>query len=66
MRSEPQIVLREGKPWAVILKLKEYRELLERAEAWEDLKYLRTLRKRPLKFRKLADFPREYRTQERA
>jgi hypothetical protein len=38
------------------LGIEEYRELLERVEDAEDLKTLRAMRKRPLKFRKLEDF----------
>ena len=55
-RKDPEIVMRGGKPTAVILGIKEYRELLERVEDAEDLKALKTMRKRPLKFRKLEDF----------
>ncbi len=55
-----EIVLREGKPAAVILDIDEYREMLERLEDVEDLRILREMRKRPLKFRKLDDFLREY------
>jgi PHD/YefM family antitoxin component YafN of YafNO toxin-antitoxin module len=55
-RKDPEIVMRGGKPTAVILGIDEYRELLERAEDAEDLKTLREMRKRPLKFRKFEDF----------
>ena len=55
-RKNPEIVLRDGKPAAVILKIDEYRELLERLEDIEDLKALAQMRKRPLKFRRLEDF----------
>ena len=48
--------MRGGKPTAVILGIEEYRELLERVEDAEDLKTLKAMRKRPLKFRKLDDF----------
>ena len=47
---------RGGKPTAVILGIEEYRELFERVEDAEDLKALKAMRKRPLKFRKLEDF----------
>lgn len=56
----PQIVLRDGKPAAVILDIKEYQELLERLEDLEDLQILQKMRKRSLKFRKLEDFLKEY------
>jgi PHD/YefM family antitoxin component YafN of YafNO toxin-antitoxin module len=55
-RKDPEIVMRGGKPTAVILGIEEYRELLERVEDAEDLKTLKAMRKRPLSFRKLEDF----------
>jgi PHD/YefM family antitoxin component YafN of YafNO toxin-antitoxin module len=59
-RVEPEIVMRKGKPAAVILEIEEYRQLLERLEDSEDLKILDAMRKRPLKFRKLEDFLKEF------
>jgi PHD/YefM family antitoxin component YafN of YafNO toxin-antitoxin module len=59
-RSEPEIVLRDGKAAAVILDIEHYRELLERAEDAEDLKALRAIRRRPMKFRRLDDFLKSY------
>ena len=56
----PEIVLREGKPTAVILDIGEYQEMLERLEDMEDLKMLENMRKTPLKFRNLEDFLKEY------
>ena len=58
-RTTPEIVIRQGKPAAVILDIDEYRELLERLEDAEDLKMLAAMRKKPLKFRKMEDFLRE-------
>jgi PHD/YefM family antitoxin component YafN of YafNO toxin-antitoxin module len=58
-RSEPEIVMRRGKPAAVILDIEEYRALLERVEDAEDLKMLKAMRKKPLKFRKLEEFLKE-------
>ncbi len=55
-RKSPEIVLKEGKPTAVILDIDEYREMLERLEDLEDLNMLKEMRKRPLRFRKLEDF----------
>jgi 2-methylcitrate dehydratase PrpD len=55
----PDIVIREGKPVAVILDIDEYQELLERLEDQHDLKMLQEMRSRPLKFRKLDDFLKE-------
>ena len=59
-RKTPEIVLREGKPTAVILDIDEYQEILERLEDLEDLKMLEEMRKTPLKFRRLDDFLEEY------
>jgi PHD/YefM family antitoxin component YafN of YafNO toxin-antitoxin module len=59
-RKTPEIVLREGKPSAVILDIDEYRQMLEHLEDLEDLNMLEEMRKRPLKFRKVEDFLKEY------
>lgn len=59
-RKSPEIVLRDGKPAAVILDIGEYREMLERLEDVKDLKALEKMRKRPLQFRRLEDFLKEY------
>lgn len=59
-KKKPEIVLRDGKPKAVIIDIDEYQEMLERLEDIEDLKLLRGIRKNTLRFRKLEDFLREY------
>lgn len=59
-RKAPDIVLRDGKPVAVILDIDEYQEMLEQLEDTKDLKRLEEMRKKPLKFRKLEDFLKEY------
>ena len=56
----PDIVLKNGKPSAVILDIDKYQEMLERLEDAEDLKILAEMRKKPLKFKKLEDFLKEY------
>ncbi|MDP2896205.1 MAG: type II toxin-antitoxin system prevent-host-death family antitoxin [bacterium] len=56
----PEFIVRDSKPVAVILDIDDYREILERLEDAEDLKVLREMRKRPLQFRKLDDFLKEY------
>jgi PHD/YefM family antitoxin component YafN of YafNO toxin-antitoxin module len=61
-RKAPELVLKEGKPTAVILDIDEYQEMLERLEDVEDLRMLEEMRKKPLKFRKLEDFLKEYQT----
>jgi PHD/YefM family antitoxin component YafN of YafNO toxin-antitoxin module len=59
-KKAPEIILRNGKPAAVILDIETYREMLERLEDVEDLKMLAEMRKKPLKFKKLEDFLGEY------
>lgn len=48
MPGPVRIVLKDGKPSAVILDIDVYREMLERLEDLEDLKALGEIRKRPL------------------
>jgi len=59
-RKTPEIILRGGKPKAVILDIEEYQEMLERLEDAEDLKVLEEMRRKPLEFKKLEDFLNEY------
>lgn len=59
-RKKPEIILKGGKPRAVILDIEEYREILERLEDTEDLRALEEMRGKPLKFRRLQDFLDEY------
>lgn len=59
-RNIPEIVLREGKPSAVILDIDQYQQMLEKLEDVEDLEMLKRMRKKPLKFKKLEDFLKEY------
>ena len=58
-RKKPEIVVRDGKPTAVILDIDEYQEMLERLEDTEDLKTLEAMREKPLRFRKFEDFLKE-------
>jgi prevent-host-death family protein len=51
-----QFVVENGKPAAVILDIREYRKMIERLEDQDDLRVLRQMKKRPLKFRKFEDF----------
>lgn len=55
---EPQIVLRNGKPVAVILDIKKYEELLERAEDAADLRTLRAMRKKAASIEEVKRRPR--------
>jgi PHD/YefM family antitoxin component YafN of YafNO toxin-antitoxin module len=57
--EKPSIVMRGGKPAAVILDIGEYREMLERLEDIDDLKALEAMRRKSLKFRPLDDLLKE-------
>ncbi len=59
-REKPEIIIRDGKPAAVILDIEMYKEMLERLEDIKDLQMLEEMRKTPLKFRRLGDFLKEY------
>ena len=59
-KKTPEIILREGKPAAVILDIDEYRGMLERLEDVEDLRMLKRMGKKKLQLRKLDDFLKEY------
>jgi PHD/YefM family antitoxin component YafN of YafNO toxin-antitoxin module len=59
-RRAPEIVLRNGKPAAVIVDIREYEEMLERLEDADHLKVLKAMRKKPLEFRRLETFLKEY------
>jgi hypothetical protein len=53
---EPEIVTRKGKPVSVIIPIKHYEELLERAEDADDVAWLKRARKKPLRYRPLEDY----------
>jgi len=53
---EPEIVTRNGKPVAVIVPIKDYEELLERAEDAEDVAWLKRARKKKLHYRSLENY----------
>ncbi len=59
-RKSPEIILRDGKPAAVIIDIDEYQEMLERLEDAQDLRVLEEMRSKPLKFKRLEDFLNEY------
>ena len=60
MLKSPDVVLRDGKPVAVILDISDYQEMLEKLEDMEDLKALEEMRYKPLEFRRLKDFLNEH------
>ena len=51
---EPEIVTRKGQPVSVILPIKDYEELLERAEDAGDVAWLKRARQKPLHYRPLG------------
>ena len=53
---EPEIVTRKGKPVSVIIPIKDYEELLERAEDAEDVAWLKRARRKPLHYRPLEEY----------
>jgi PHD/YefM family antitoxin component YafN of YafNO toxin-antitoxin module len=55
----PELIVSNGKPKAVILDIAEYRNLLERLDDMEDLALLEEMSGKKLKFTKLEDFLRE-------
>jgi prevent-host-death family protein len=52
---EPEIVTRNGKPVSVILPIKEYEELLERAEDSRDVAWLKRARRKK-QYRPLEEY----------
>ncbi len=55
-KAEPEIVTRNGKAVSVIVPIKAYVELLERAEDAEDVAWLKKARKRRLHYRPLSEY----------
>jgi len=60
-RLEPEIVTRRGKLVSVILPVKDYEELLERAEDATDLAWLKRARSKPQHYRPLESYLAEHR-----
>lgn len=58
--SAAEVVVRNGKPVKVILPIDEYLSLLERAEDIEDARTLKTMRRKPIKFRRFEEFLKEH------
>lgn len=55
-RTKPQLVMKNGKPNAVIIDIKDYRKMLERLEDKEDLDDLVKIRTSAPSFREFDDF----------
>ena len=54
--TKTQVIVKNGKPKAVILDIKAYERLLEMAEDREDLMELRKIKKSRTSFRELEDY----------
>ncbi|OGY63602.1 MAG: hypothetical protein A3I89_01595 [Candidatus Harrisonbacteria bacterium RIFCSPLOWO2_02_FULL_41_11] len=54
--QNPQVIIKNGKPRAVILDIKKYKQLLKLAEDREDLAELRRIKTGKTSFRKLDDY----------
>lgn len=58
-KYQPEIVLHNGRPKAVIIDIEEYKRMLEELEDASDLKMLARIRKSGTRFRRFEDFLRE-------
>ncbi|HEY3854781.1 MAG TPA: type II toxin-antitoxin system prevent-host-death family antitoxin [Verrucomicrobiae bacterium] len=58
--TEPEIVTRKSKPVSVIIPIKDYEEMLERAEDAADVAQLKRARRKPLHYRPLEDYLAEH------
>lgn len=56
--QKPNVILRNGKPEAVILDLREYQRLLEAAEANSDLGELKKIKRGKTSFRPIEEYAR--------
>ena len=56
LNPKAEYVVKNGKPTAVILPIKEYEALLARAEDADDARWLKERRKKPMTFRPLEEF----------
>jgi prevent-host-death family protein len=45
LKTKPQVIMKDGRPSAVIVDIKDYQELLDRLEDKEDLEDLKKIRK---------------------
>jgi prevent-host-death family protein len=56
VKTKPQLVMKNGKPNAVIIDNKDYRKMLERLEDKEDIEDLVKIRTSTPRFRKFDEF----------
>ncbi len=60
LKTKPQVVMKNGRPDAVIIDLNDYERILERLEEKEDIEDLEKIRAGGAKFRKFDDFLAEH------
>ena len=60
VKTKPQVIMKNGRPNAVIIDIKDYKKLLQRLEDKDDIEDLERMRKGSLHFRKFDDFLAEY------
>jgi len=60
LKTKPQVIMKNGRPNAVIIDIKDYKQLLEQLEDKEDIADLEKMRKSSLHFRKFDDFLTEH------
>jgi PHD/YefM family antitoxin component YafN of YafNO toxin-antitoxin module len=58
--KNPEVILRDSKPVAVILDIDVYEQMLEQIEGIEDLEYIEKVRQKPMEFRSLSTFLQEH------
>lgn len=56
--AKPDIILKNGKPKAVVLDIKEYERLLDAAEEKMDAIFLRRIKKSKTSFRSIDEYLR--------
>jgi len=56
LKTKPQVVMKDGRPSAVIIDINDYRELLEKLEDKEDLADLEKIRMGGMHVRKFEDY----------
>ncbi|MCX5816321.1 MAG: type II toxin-antitoxin system prevent-host-death family antitoxin [Proteobacteria bacterium] len=60
LKTKPQVVMKDGRPSAVIIDINDYRELLEKLEDKEDLADLEKIRMGGIQVRKFEDYLTEH------
>ncbi len=60
LKAKPQVIMKNGKPNAVIIDIRDYKNMLERLEDKEDLADFEKMRRGSLHFRKFDDFLAEH------